>query len=449
MGTDVPTVPHRPGVVTDSLSYLLGLERFGIKFGLDAVQALVGRLGHPERTFQSVHIAGTNGKGSVTAMVDAALRRAGHRSARYTSPHLVDITERFVVDGRPVTMESLAETVADVRDAIEALRSDGTLRVQPTFFEVTTAVAFEVFRRAGVGTAVLEVGLGGRLDATNIVSPVVTAISSIALDHQKYLGPTIRHIAVEKAGIIKPGVPVVVGRVEGEAFDAIAAVARARGAPLLRAWDGVRAAAVPQPHTTGAPSSCSTRIRLRTPAREYGDVVLGLRGAHQVGNAVVAVRVLESLDAQGIAVPRDAVIAGLQHPEWSGRLDLRPLPDGREALLDAAHNPAGAQALASYLRECSMDRLPLVFAVMRDKDVAGMLGALLPAVGRIVLTQASNPRSADPEHLAIHVRTMAPELPWSIAPTPSAAIADAWRCSRRIIVAGSIFLLGDVMKEIG
>ena len=172
----------------DPISYLLSLEQFGIKFGLDNIAALLDRLGHPERAFTSVHIAGTNGKGSVTAMVDAALRAAGHRSARYTSPHLIDLSERFVIDGTPVSQQALVAAVADLQRTAEALVRDGTLTAPPTFFEVTTATAFELFRRAGVSVAAIEVGLGGRLDATNVLQPAATAITSIALDHERYLG---------------------------------------------------------------------------------------------------------------------------------------------------------------------------------------------------------------------------------------------------------------------
>ena len=420
----------------DPLSYLYGLEQFGIKFGLDNISSIVERLGHPERAFRAIHIAGTNGKGSVTAMVDAALRAAGHRSGRYTSPHLIELGERFVVDGRPVAEAMMIEAVSTVREATLSLQRDGSLPSQPTFFEATTAVAFELFRRTGIDTAVLEVGLGGRLDATNVVSPVVTAITSIALDHQLYLGPTLRHIAIEKAGIIKPGVPVIVGEMDPDAYVAIEEIARARGSELVRAEEGVSV------------SRIASTIRLRTPCHDYGEVTLGLRGAHQMRNAVVAVRVLETLNARGVAVPPEAVVTGLTQPEWPGRLDLRRLPDGREALLDAAHNPAGAAALASYLRESSPERLPLVFAAMRDKDIEDMLGALLPAVDRIVLTRASNPRSEDPGRMAALVTKVAPGHPMTIARTPASALADAWRSAPRIVVAGSIFLLGDVMKAI-
>jgi dihydrofolate synthase / folylpolyglutamate synthase len=409
--------------VNEPLAWLFALEQFGIKFGLDNISAIVARLGHPERAFRSVHIAGTNGKGSVTAMVDAALRAAGHRSARYTSPHLVDLSERFVVDGRPVAEDALATAVGDVRVAIDGLRSDGGLEVQPTFFEVTTAVAFELFRRAGVEVAVLEVGLGGRLDATNVVAPpalLATSITSIDFDHQLHLGTTLREIAVEKAGIIKTGVPVVVGPMAPDAAAAIAAIAASRAAPVIRI------------HPDDADG-----------------MTLGLAGAHQRANAAVAMRVLQLLDARGIAVPAHAIAAGLANPRWPGRLEVRRLSGGRELLLDAAHNPAGAASLASYLKAQGGTPRPLVLAAMRDKDVAGIFAALLPAVGRLIVTRASNARSADPDWLAQQARAIAPALPIAIEPGLDAALDAAWRASPRIVVAGSIFLLGDVMKRAG
>jgi dihydrofolate synthase/folylpolyglutamate synthase len=405
----------------DPVQYLFSLEQFGIKFGLENIGAVLARLGHPERAFRSVHVAGTNGKGSVTAMVDAALRAAGHRSARYTSPHLVDLTERFVIDGQRIARATLIEVIEDVRTAIESLRRDGTLDVQPTFFEVTTASAFELFRRAGVDIAVLEVGLGGRLDATNVVQPpalLATAITSIAFDHQQYLGPTLRDIALEKAGIIKAGVPVVLGPLEPEALTAIEDVARERGAPVVR--------------VTG---------------NETDDLAIGLRGSHQVHNAAIAVRLLQILGAGGLGVSRQALAAGLANPDWPGRLEVRRMSDGREVLLDAAHNPAGAQALASYLRSDPPAR-PLVFAAMRDKDIAGMFAPLLPLVSSLIVTRASNPRSAEPEALAAQARLVAPGLTVAIEPDVTAALAAAWRQAPRIVVAGSIFLLGDVMKHI-
>ena len=434
----------------DALAWLFSLEQFGIKFGLETISALVEALGHPERTFRSVHVAGTNGKGSVAALADAALRAAGWRSGRYTSPHLLHLSERFVIDGRAVEPGALTAVVEQVRDAVDRLRGQGRIDVHPTFFEVTTAVAFELFRRAKVEVAVCEVGMGGRLDATNVLHPLVGAVTSIALDHQEYLGRTLQEIAIEKAGIIKPGMPVVVGRLAPEALRPIEMVAVERGAEVVHAWSGTDVAlagdagARESSQREGAP----TRMRLRTPAHDYGEVELALLGAHQIGNAVVAVRLLETLDRRGVRVPPAAVAEGLARVAWPGRLDRRRLSDGREVLLDAAHNPEGASALAAFLAS-DPDKRPLVFAAMRDKDASAMMRVLAPAVGALVLTRASHSRSADPADLAAQARMSAPGLPLSIEPTVGGALAAAWRLSPRIVVGGSIFLVGDVMKELG
>jgi dihydrofolate synthase / folylpolyglutamate synthase len=272
-----------------------------------------------------------------------------------------------------------------------------------------------------VEVAVIEVGLGGRLDATNVITPVASAITSIGFDHEQYLGTTLREIAIEKAGIVKPGVPLVLGDLPAGARQAIEDIARERSAAVVLGDE-------------------------RTLSR-YGDVPLALRGAHQRRNAGVAVALLEIAGAAGLAVTREAVREGLATVSWPGRLDLRRFGSGREALLDAAHNVDGAAALAAYLRERWPDEPPLVFAAMRDKDVRGMFRALLPAVGALVLTRASNPRAADPVRLAEQAREIAPELPIAIEPSRAAALDAAWRRAPRIVIAGSIFLLGDVLGE--
>ena len=406
----------------DALTYLFSLEQFGIKFGLDSIRALLARLGNPDHAFRSIHVAGTNGKGSVTAMVDTVLRRAGHSSARYTSPHLVDLSERFVINGQPVAAGEMRRAASDVQHAIEGAIADGILSAKPTFFEATTAMAFDMFRHAGVEFAVIEVGLGGRLDSTNVIDPIVTAITSIDFDHQQYLGNTLAEIAGEKAGIIKPGIPVVVGDVVPEAFAVIDAIARERHAELIRATEG---------------------------GRDYGPIRLGLRGAHQEANAKVAMRVLETLERTGVAIPASAIVDGLTTVTWPGRLEHRTLKDGREIILDAAHNPAGAAALASYLHSLGGPKPTLVFGAMRDKDLNGMLTVLLPAFGRMIVTRPSNARAADPEELAARIRALFPALPVEVVASPGAAVAAASTTSPLVVVAGSIFLLGDVMQEIG
>jgi dihydrofolate synthase / folylpolyglutamate synthase len=406
----------------DPLSYLFRLEQFGIKFGLDNIRALLARIGNPQQTFRSIHIAGTNGKGSVTAMIDSVLRRAGHRSARYTSPHIVDLSERFVIDGQPVAAAEMRQSAELVQSAIEALIADGTLSGMPTFFEATTAMAFDLFRNARVEFAVVEVGLGGRLDSTNVIEPIVTAITSIDFDHQQYLGDTLGKIAAEKAGIIKPNVPVVIGNLQGEAYDMIARIARDRGADLIHSDDI---------------------------SKDFGEIRVGLRGDHQRANAAVAICVLETLRRLGVAIEKQAILDGLATVTWPGRLDHRRLPDGHEIILDAAHNPAGARALASYLRGLGRDRPTLVFGVMRDKDVDGMLTELLPEVGRVIVTQPSNARAARPEELAARIRALAPAISIDVIATPHDAVQSAIDDSSLVVIAGSIFLLADVIQEIG
>ncbi len=422
----------------DPFAYLFGLAQVGIKFGLDNITAIVEGLGRPDGAYRTIHVAGTNGKGSVTAVVDLALTAAGHRSARYTSPHLVDLTERFAIGGRPVGRDELGAVISRVRDVIEGLLANGGLEAQPTFFEVTTAAAFELFRQREVEVAVVEVGLGGRLDATNIITPAVSAITSIGLDHQQYLGSSIESIAFEKASIAKRGVPLVIGPVSPEAGQVIVDTAVARGARPLFATDGVVLERLgPQ------------QIRLRTPAHDYGALTLGLAGDHQVDNALVAVRVLETLEREGLRVAPAAIAQGVSDVVWPGRLDLRRLPGGRELLMDAAHNEDGARALASHLAAGATAPMPLVFAAMRDKDAETMLRLLAPHASVVVLTRASNPRSADPNDLAAVLQALRPSLPVEIAAGPAQALDAAWRHGPRIVVAGSIFLLGDILRAIG
>jgi dihydrofolate synthase/folylpolyglutamate synthase len=373
-------------------------------------------------------------------MVETALRAAGHRTGRYTSPHLLDLSERFAIDGRPIERPALDAAAADLQSAVDRLMARGRLQAPPTFFEVTTALAFELFRRSGVQIAVCEVGLGGRLDATNVLEPVMTAITTIGFDHQQYLGSTLPEIAREKAGIIKPGIPVVVGALEETARAVIEAVAAERGAPVIMANAEV---ALSQPPV----GSAVGRLHLRTPHRQYRDIAFALAGAHQAANAVVTVRLLEHLDTLGISVPAAAVVAGLEQVVWPGRLETRRFADGREALLDAAHNADGAAALSAFLAAAGPPR-PIVFAAMRDKEVAVMIEALAPVASAFVMTRASNPRSTTPAELAEIARRAAPSVRVIVEATAGEAIASAWRLSPRIVVAGSIFLLADVMNEL-
>lgn len=418
--------------------YLASLEFFGIKLGLSTIAALTAELGWPDRRFPSVIIAGTNGKGSVAAMTERALRASGRRTGRYTSPHLVSLEERMAIDGVPVQPAELDEAITRVRMAAARLQDTGALVVHPTFFEATTAAAFEVFSQAGVDVAVLEVGLGGRFDATNIVMPVVAAITSIALDHEQHLGHSIEAIAYEKAGVIKSRVPVVLGDLPPAAREVVAGVCTEREAPLVVAHAGCRVDAL-------IDAGGLTRLALETPVRRYAPVTLALRGRHQVGNAVLAVRLLEVLAEQGFAIPADAVRVGLEDAQWPARLQLVAADQGRQVLLDGAHNPAGAAALADYIQAVWPAGLPIVFGAMRDKQIGGMLRALSACARPLVATTAPGERAAGAETIAAAARAeglsdveVAPELP--------AALEAAWRCHPLAVVAGSLFLAGRTLE---
>jgi dihydrofolate synthase/folylpolyglutamate synthase len=425
--------------LTPTFDRLFALETFGIKLGLDNISRLCEALGHPERAFRSLHVAGTNGKGSVTAMTHAALRAAGIRAGRYTSPHLNDLAERFVIHDRPVEHALLESTVEDVLSCADRLRASGVLTVYPTFFEVTTAAAFEVFRRTGMEIAVIEVGLGGRFDATNVISPVAGAITTIDFDHQQHLGDTLGAIAFEKAGIIKPGMTVVMGDLRPEAAAVIRRCASERGATLVEAASDTRAEV--------EMIDGRARLTMATPSASYGPLTLGLRGEHQAGNANVAVRLLEVAAASGITIPKDAIEHGLATAEWPARLELLTVERGRRVLLDAAHNPEGARALAAYLTRWHPERPPLVIGVMRDKNVADIAHTLLPVVSSVIATAAPTPRAIPAPDLARHLRAAgASEV--RAEPDPMIAIEKAFGFADTICVAGSIFLAGAVRDEL-
>jgi dihydrofolate synthase/folylpolyglutamate synthase len=419
----------------DARAWLAHLETFGIKLGLDSITAIAAALGNPHRGCPVLHIAGTNGKGSVSAMVSQALTAAGYRTGRYTSPHLVHLEERFAIDGRPVAGGLLDAALDEVHQAVARLRSAGRLAVEPTYFEATTAAAFLLFRQAGIDVAVIEVGLGGRFDATNIVVPAATCITSIALDHEAQLGGTLASIAAEKAGTIKPGTPVVVGPLPDDALDVVARAAKASGAPLVRACDGASVHAV-----TGADG---ITIELTTPVARYGPLRLTLAGRHQVDNALVAVRLLETAAAAGLPISRDAIARGLAEARWPARLQRIETPRG-DAIVDGAHNPAGAAALASYLAAHFPGGVPMVVGMMADKDAAGMLSPLAAAARPLVLTRAPGPRGADPAQLA-GALDAAGRAHVVVEPDLDRALAYAWRAGPVIVVAGSLYLAGAVL----
>jgi dihydrofolate synthase/folylpolyglutamate synthase len=424
----------------DPLQYLLALEKFGIKFGLANIETLTTALSTPQTHFKSILIAGTNGKGSVTAMTDCALRASGLKVGRYTSPHLVRLEERFAIDGSPVDTAVMIALIEEMRRLIDELIAKGSLESPPTFFEVTTAMAFELFRRAGVDVAVLEVGLGGRLDSTNIVQPIAAVVTSIDFDHEQYLGHTLAAIAAEKAGVIRPDIPVVVGPVPKEARDVLLSKCELARAEFVEADANVRVESTSEDGRTA--------IHLVTETRDYGWVRLGLRGDHQVTNALVAVRLLEKLERTLSLTPAD-ITAGIRDVRWPGRLQMLEVSGGRRVLLDAAHNPAGAWALAKYLKREFPEPLPIVFGALHDKDVLLMLKTLLPAASIMVMTQPETPRAHSADALAALAHKLSPATKIDTEPDPVHALERAWTYCPVVCAAGSIFLVGNLLAGIG
>jgi dihydrofolate synthase / folylpolyglutamate synthase len=412
--------------------YLARRTRFGIKFGLETMHALVAEMGHPERACPSLLVAGTNGKGSVVAYCDAALRASGLRTGRYTSPHLVRVNERIAVDGREIGDSDLEVAVGAVRGAADRLVRRGALAAHPTFFEVLTAAAFAHFRRARVDVAVLEVGLGGRLDATNVADPLASAIVSVDLDHEVYLGRTLAAIGREKAGVMRRGRPTVVGPLTGEALRAVRERARATGARVVEARRGARL------------RRADGGFDLRTPAAVY----TGLRplaGAHQRDNLLVAVRLLEEARGLGLPVDLAKLPEATAGTRWPGRLEW--IPGDPPLLLDGAHNPAGARALAAHLAGRG-EPFVLLFGAMADKDVRGLARELFPPAAAIVLTRPRISRAAAPEELAR--RAGRPAAGARRQPSVTRALALARRLARAdaeattVVVAGSLYLVGAV-----
>jgi len=395
-------------------TYLASRIRLGMKFGLETMQALVTALGHPERAFACLLVAGTNGKGSVVAYSDSVLRASGLRVGRYTSPHLVHVGERIAVGGRSISNRALDREVARVRAAAEALAADGSLPAQPTFFEVLTAAALLHFQRARVDVAVLEVGMGARLDATNVVDPLCSAIVTIDRDHEAYLGTTLAAIAREKAGVLRRGRVTVLGPMAAEARAAIGQAADGAGARVVEA---------------------------KTPTAHLSP----LPGAHQVANAAVAVALLEEARAAGVAVDLSKVADGVARTRWPGR--LQRLPGRPPLLVDGAHNPAAARALAAELRHAGP--FVLVFAAMKDKDIAAMGRILFPLAHAIVLTRVPGSRAAPPEEIARVVGAAARGARKVERVREALSLARRLAGPRGLVVAaGSLYLAGEVLRSV-
>jgi dihydrofolate synthase/folylpolyglutamate synthase len=410
----------------ETLEFLSALNPQGIRLELEAIRSLLKRLKDPQNDIPAVLIAGTNGKGSVAAMTASILSRAGFRTGLYTSPDLIDLRERIRVDGQMIGRTEMAACAAKVRRQI---------REEVSYFEFLTAMAFLHFRQSRVDISVLEVGLGGRLDATNVVVPLVSVVTNISLEHRQYLGNTLKEIAREKGGIIKEGGICLTAARQEPVLSTLGAICRERGARLLRVGREIR--------TTRHPDGT---FSWRGVAERYERLSTSLAGRHQIANAALALAVIEQIRAKGFGVDRSAVVEGLKEARWEGRLEI--LRRSPMLLVDGAHNPAGVATLCRALQEdFPHRRLILVFGVLSDKDYRRMARRLFPLADRVILTRPNSERAVSPRELLESVREIAPNA--VVIDDPAAALEEALSMALAgdlVCAAGSLYLVGEIKK---
>ncbi len=400
-----------------AIEFLYSLRWFGAKFGLTNTIKLAALAGNPQDRLRFIHVAGTNGKGSTCAMLESIYRAAGLRVGLFTSPHLVAFGERIQVNRRLIGQSEIAALVAETQPLLKQF----PVEEHPTFFEVVTVMALRYFAAQKCDLVIWETGLGGKLDATNIVTPLASVITNIQYDHQKWLGETLASIAAEKAGIIKPGIPVVAGADAPEALQVIEETARQRNAPLV-----ILAA------------SEANRPPLDT-------LQLPLLGRHQKMNAAVAMGTVRTLASQ-IPVNEETLRVGLSRVHWPGRLQLVARPSGQKILLDGAHNIAGAQCFAAALGEYFPGAKPaLVLGILRDKDWPAMCEMLAPLARHILLVPVHSERTAEPHGLAEVCRRANPKAQVIEHSSLGAALADT-APDRFVAIAGSLYLIGEAME---
>jgi dihydrofolate synthase/folylpolyglutamate synthase len=412
---------------------MYGLRRFGIILGLDTIREILSGLGNPQDSFQSIHVAGTNGKGSVASGLATILHLAGYRVGLYTSPHLVHFNERIAINGRPIANENVVS-------AYEAVRAVHRGDREPTFFEFSTAMAFHEFARQKVDWAVIETGMGGRLDATNIVRPVLSIITNISLEHQSYLGNTFPQIAGEKAGIIKEGIPLVTGTTQKSALSVITDRAKQLGAPAYRIGKEFRIR-----RNRGGGSFTYYGIN----GDIWKDMKTGLSGRHQADNAALVAAACEVLDAGGTArLPETILREGLLSNQWPGRLEI--LSKSPTVLLDGAHNMAAVRPLAGYLSETFSGKpITLVSGILDDKAYPEMLRRLLPLCRRAVLTQPKIDRSIPAESLRKEAEKTVRDV--TVITDVASAVNHAIQTSlpnEVICITGSLYLVGEIKEAV-
>jgi len=431
----------------EALNYIHGLNRFGTKLGLHNITKLLELLGDPHKNIKIIHVAGTNGKGSTCAMIDSILRAAGYKVGLYTSPYLEVFNERMRVNGENISNDDLARLTEMVRQKAVYMMENNL--GAPTEFEVVTAIGFLYFKEQAVDFLVLEVGMGGRLDATNVATPLVSVITPISFDHQQYLGNTLRDISREKCGIIKPGVPVVSAPQEDEAMAVIEETCKERKCSLTKV---INSSADRIPGTVSyrpiAGRVGGMTFDLYTLQAEYKELKIGLIGKHQLDNAATAVSAVELLSTGGIKIPKDAIYKGLREARWPGRLEI--MKERPTVLIDGAHNIAGVRTLKAALREYFHDKKKiLVVGILEDKDYREMLKELVPVADTVICTAPDNPRALSATRLAETVSDIFPKNQLKLYTREK--IEDAVELASSlandedmVVFAGSLYMIGHV-----
>jgi dihydrofolate synthase / folylpolyglutamate synthase len=422
----------------ETIEFLYGIRLFGQKLGLETMQYLLRLMGDPQNSLRFIHIAGTNGKGSVAAMLHAVLAKAGYKTGLYTSPHLVSFCERFQVNGKPIAEADVVRLVEQIKPLLEKVGEHPEFRA-PTFFEVVTAIALQYFHEQEMDVVVWETGLGGRLDATNVVTPLVSVITNIAFDHTQYLGETLGEIAAEKCGIIKRGVPIVTAAMAEEALRVIQRTAAERGGRLTVIGEDVHA-------TRLSEDKRFQRVELTGARLNYGPLTIPLLGAHQTINCATAVIALE---ASGLLVTPEQVREGLAQTAWPGRFQI--VNHDPTVVLDGAHNAAAAERLAATLREHFADRkLTLILGVLRDKNYDQMCQILAPLTDRIFCVPVNSERTSEPDQLARWCNAAHPSAQTTVARNLAEAYAQG-RSEKAdvMVITGSLFLVGEALDRLG
>ena len=420
-----------------AIGYLFNLQKFGIKFGLSKTENILKAFGNPHLGQNYIHIAGTNGKGSVAAFMGSILQAAGYRVGMYVSPHLVRFTERFRINGEEISQEKTVELIDELQSVLSADEP-------PTFFEAVTSMAILYFAREKTDIAIMEVGMGGRLDATNVITPLVTGITNISMEHQEYLGNTLTLIAREKAGVIKKGVDVVTAVTQPRIIEQFKAVAEGCGAPFRRVGRNMKYRSTPpgrRSHFGGVGSG----LHFFGQSRDLKGLQLGLRGIHQARNAALALGMMERIETKGFPHTTNQIREGLKNADWPGRMQV--IRENPTILLDGAHNAAAIRALARSIgSDFSYDKMILVIGIMADKDIPALLRAIVPISDRVLYTRPVYSRAADPSVLMKKAHPL--NIPGEIVPSLAEALKKAETLATSkdlIVVCGSLFTVGEAL----